>query len=86
MNTVRYRHTGALGSSNEDSFSFHLWDGSNRSPEVVFPVAIKDVEKGNFILDLHAVYTVLTKGMSTLDIEGGSWCSTSGCSPDRGKN
>lgn len=60
MNTVRYIHTGALGSNKEDSFSFHLWDGSNRSPEVVFPVAVKDVEKGNFILDLHIVYTVLT--------------------------
>ncbi|KAM3843674.1 FRAS1-related extracellular matrix protein 1 [Vipera latastei] len=69
MNTVRYRHTGALGSSNEDSFSFHLWDGSNRSPEVVFPVAIKDVEKGNIAMFMRPL-TVLTgdKGLLMTDV------------------
>ncbi|XP_053226453.1 FRAS1-related extracellular matrix protein 1 isoform X7 [Podarcis raffonei] len=47
MNSVRYIHTGTIGSKEQDSFVFHLWDGGNRSPEVVFPITIKDLEKGN---------------------------------------
>ncbi|ETE61666.1 FRAS1-related extracellular matrix protein 1, partial [Ophiophagus hannah] len=69
MNAVRYIHIGTLGSNNEDSFSFHLWDGSNRSPEVVFPIAIKDVEKGNIAM-LMTPLTVLIgdKGLLMTDV------------------
>ncbi|XP_053152072.1 FRAS1-related extracellular matrix protein 1-like [Hemicordylus capensis] len=47
MNFVRYVHTGAIGSKKDDSFMFHLWDGDNRSPVVVFSISIKGMEKGN---------------------------------------
>ncbi|XP_061486151.1 FRAS1-related extracellular matrix protein 1 isoform X3 [Rhineura floridana] len=50
MNSVRYIHTGAIGSKKQDSFMFHLWDGDNRSPEVVFSIAIKGIEKGNIVV------------------------------------
>ncbi|NXU95636.1 FREM1 protein, partial [Xiphorhynchus elegans] len=46
MNLVRYVHTGAVGSKNQDSFTFYLWDGYNRSPAVDFYINIKDMEKG----------------------------------------
>ncbi|NXG34434.1 FREM1 protein, partial [Dromaius novaehollandiae] len=47
MNLVRYIHTGAIGSKNQDSFTFYLWDGYNRSPAVDFYINIKDMEKGD---------------------------------------
>uniref|UniRef100_A0A672V9V1 FRAS1-related extracellular matrix protein 1 n=1 Tax=Strigops habroptila TaxID=2489341 RepID=A0A672V9V1_STRHB len=47
MNLVRYVHTGAIGSKNQDSFTFYLWDGYNRSPGVEFYINIKDMEKGD---------------------------------------
>ncbi|NWU97249.1 FREM1 protein, partial [Upupa epops] len=47
MNLVRYVHTGAIGSKNQDSFTFVLWDGYNRSPSVDFHINIKDMEKGD---------------------------------------
>ncbi|NXC17073.1 FREM1 protein, partial [Corythaeola cristata] len=47
MNLVRYVHTGAIGSKNQDSFTFYLWDGYNRSPAVDFYINIKDMEKGD---------------------------------------
>ncbi|XP_072716396.1 FRAS1-related extracellular matrix protein 1 isoform X1 [Ciconia boyciana] len=47
MNLVRYVHTGAIGSKNQDSFTFYLWDGYNRSPPVDFYINIKDMEKGD---------------------------------------
>ncbi|KAM6109412.1 FRAS1-related extracellular matrix protein 1 [Phoenicopterus ruber ruber] len=47
MNLVRYVHTGAMGSKNQDSFTFYLWDGYNRSPAVDFYINIKDMEKGD---------------------------------------
>ncbi|NXW89537.1 FREM1 protein, partial [Alopecoenas beccarii] len=47
MNLVRYAHTGAIGSKNQDSFTFHLWDGYNRSPTANFYINIKDMEKGD---------------------------------------
>ncbi|XP_027739549.1 FRAS1-related extracellular matrix protein 1 [Empidonax traillii] len=47
MNLVRYVHTGAVGSKNQDSFTFYLWDGYNRSPAVDFYINIKDMEKGD---------------------------------------
>ncbi|MGH0114597.1 UNVERIFIED_CONTAM: hypothetical protein FKN15_028498 [Acipenser sinensis] len=45
MNLLRYTHTGAVGSLGQDSFSFHLWDGSNRSPAQHFYITVKDMEK-----------------------------------------
>ncbi|NXE98922.1 FREM1 protein, partial [Menura novaehollandiae] len=47
MNLVRYVHTGAIGSKNQDSFTFYLWDGYNISPAVDFHINIKDMEKGD---------------------------------------
>ncbi|XP_065512088.1 FRAS1-related extracellular matrix protein 1 isoform X4 [Caloenas nicobarica] len=47
MNLVRYAHIGAIGSKNQDSFTFHLWDGYNRSPAADFYIHIKDMEKGD---------------------------------------
>ncbi|XP_066460377.1 FRAS1-related extracellular matrix protein 1 isoform X2 [Eleutherodactylus coqui] len=56
MNRVRYVHRGRLGSKNDDSFTFHLWDGRNRSPEIQFHIIVKDMEKGDiavFVKTLH---------------------------------
>ncbi|XP_075682835.1 FRAS1-related extracellular matrix protein 1 [Rhinoderma darwinii] len=56
MNLVRYIHRGTLGLKNEDSFTFHLWDGKNRSPELQFHIIVKDMEKGDiaiFVKTLH---------------------------------
>ncbi|KAM4706960.1 FRAS1-related extracellular matrix protein 1 [Discoglossus pictus] len=50
MNLVRYVHTGTIGSKNQDSFTFHLWDGHNRSPELHFHIVIKDMDKGDIAL------------------------------------
>ncbi|XP_031746381.1 FRAS1-related extracellular matrix protein 1 isoform X2 [Xenopus tropicalis] len=47
MNLVRYVHTGTMGSKNEDTFTFHLWDGGNRSPEISVHIYVKDMEKGD---------------------------------------
>ncbi|XP_027719030.1 FRAS1-related extracellular matrix protein 1 isoform X4 [Vombatus ursinus] len=47
LNFVRYIHTGAVGSQNQDSFTFHLWDGDNRSPTLDCHISIKDIEKGD---------------------------------------
>ncbi|XP_057262239.1 FRAS1-related extracellular matrix protein 1 isoform X2 [Pezoporus wallicus] len=47
MNLVRYVHMGTIGSKNQDSFTFYLWDGYNRSPGVEFYINIKDMEKGD---------------------------------------
>ncbi|XP_010158210.1 PREDICTED: FRAS1-related extracellular matrix protein 1 [Eurypyga helias] len=47
MNRMRYVHTGGIGSKNQDSFTFYLWDGYNRSPAVDFYITIKDMEKGD---------------------------------------
>uniref|UniRef100_A0A8C4U907 FRAS1-related extracellular matrix protein 1 n=1 Tax=Falco tinnunculus TaxID=100819 RepID=A0A8C4U907_FALTI len=52
MNLVRYVHTGATGSKNQDSFKFYLWDGYNRSPAVDFYINIKDTEKGDIAVFL----------------------------------
>ncbi|NXS09219.1 FREM1 protein, partial [Neodrepanis coruscans] len=56
MNHVRYVHRGTVGSKNQDSFTFYLWDGYNRSPAVDFYLNIKDMEKGDI-----AVYTKLLR-------------------------
>ncbi|XP_029861135.1 FRAS1-related extracellular matrix protein 1 isoform X4 [Aquila chrysaetos chrysaetos] len=52
MNHVRYVHTGAIGSKNQDSFTFYLWDGYNRSPAVDFYINIKDMEKGDIAVSI----------------------------------
>lgn len=49
MNLVRYVHTGPIGLKNQDSFTFHLWDGRNRSPQIQFHIKIKDMEKGRYM-------------------------------------
>uniref|UniRef100_A0A8C0HGV7 FRAS1 related extracellular matrix 1 n=1 Tax=Buteo japonicus TaxID=224669 RepID=A0A8C0HGV7_9AVES len=52
MNHVRYVHTGAIGSKNQDSFTFYLWDGYNRSPAVDLNINIKDMEKGDIAVSI----------------------------------
>ncbi|XP_074053635.1 FRAS1-related extracellular matrix protein 1 isoform X1 [Macrotis lagotis] len=60
LNFLRYVHTGAMDSENQDSFTFHLWDGDNKSPSLDCHISIKDIEKGDI-----AVFTkplVVSKG------------------------
>lgn len=54
LNLLRYTHTGALDSQNQDSFTFHLWDGDNRSPAFDCHIVIKDMGKGK---DMLAMFT-----------------------------
>ncbi|NXX97108.1 FREM1 protein, partial [Centropus bengalensis] len=49
-NLVRYVHTGAIGSKNQDRFTFYLWDGHNRSPAVDFYINIKGMEKEDIVV------------------------------------
>ncbi|XP_020638622.3 FRAS1-related extracellular matrix protein 1 isoform X2 [Pogona vitticeps] len=65
MNSVRYLHTGTIGSKEQDSFEFHLWDGNNLSPVVVFPIVIKDIDKGNIAVFVRTL-TVLKGGRGLL--------------------
>ncbi|XP_060618381.2 FRAS1-related extracellular matrix protein 1 isoform X3 [Anolis sagrei] len=69
MNIVRYIHTGTIGSKEQDSFVFCLWDGNNRSPEIVFPIVIKDVGKGNIAVFMRPL-TVLKgdRGLLMTDV------------------
>uniref|UniRef100_A0A4W3JEP0 FRAS1-related extracellular matrix protein 1 n=1 Tax=Callorhinchus milii TaxID=7868 RepID=A0A4W3JEP0_CALMI len=60
MNLVRYVHTGALGSKDQDRFSFHLSDGDNRSPVHHFYVTIRNMEKGEIAVFLKPL--ALAKG------------------------
>lgn len=46
LNSLRYTHTGAMDSQNQDSFTFYLWDGDNRSPAFDCQITISDVGKG----------------------------------------
>ncbi|XP_029461659.1 FRAS1-related extracellular matrix protein 1 isoform X2 [Rhinatrema bivittatum] len=55
MNLIRYVHTGARSSKSQDSFTFHLWDGENRSPALHFHITIKDTEKGNVAVFLRSL-------------------------------
>ncbi|XP_039766745.1 FRAS1-related extracellular matrix protein 1 isoform X3 [Ornithorhynchus anatinus] len=50
LNLLKYTHTGAMGSPNQDSFTFHLWDGDNRSPTLDCQIIIKDMEKGDIVI------------------------------------
>ncbi|XP_042310518.1 FRAS1-related extracellular matrix protein 1 isoform X3 [Sceloporus undulatus] len=69
MNIVRYIHTGTIGSKEQDSFMFCLWDGNNRSPLVIFPITIKDVGKGNIAVFMKPL-TVLKgdRGLLMTDV------------------
>ncbi|XP_013821355.2 PREDICTED: FRAS1-related extracellular matrix protein 1 isoform X1 [Capra hircus] len=50
LNLLRYTHTGAMDSKNQDSFTFHLWDGDNRSPAFDCHITIKDMGKGDIVI------------------------------------
>ncbi|XP_056661330.1 FRAS1-related extracellular matrix protein 1 isoform X2 [Monodelphis domestica] len=50
LNFMRYIHTGAKGSQDRDSFTFHLWDGDNRSPTLDCHISIKDIKKGDIVV------------------------------------
>ncbi|XP_058157866.1 FRAS1-related extracellular matrix protein 1 [Dasypus novemcinctus] len=50
LNLLRYTHTGAMDSQNEDSFTFFLWDGDNRSPAFVCHITIQDMGKGDIVI------------------------------------
>lgn len=49
LNFLRYTHTGAMDSPNQDSFTFYLWDGDNRSPAFDCQITINDMGKGKSI-------------------------------------
>ncbi|KAF6124411.1 FRAS1 related extracellular matrix 1 [Phyllostomus discolor] len=50
LNLLRYTHTAAMDSPNQDSFTFHLWDGDNRSPAFDCQITIKYMRKGDIVL------------------------------------
>ncbi|XP_060055572.1 FRAS1-related extracellular matrix protein 1 isoform X2 [Erinaceus europaeus] len=50
LNFLRYKHTGAMDSQDQDSFTFYLWDGENRSPASNCRITIKDTKKGNIVI------------------------------------
>ncbi|XP_014647889.1 PREDICTED: FRAS1-related extracellular matrix protein 1 isoform X2 [Ceratotherium simum simum] len=50
LNLLRYTHTGAMDSQNQDSFTFYLWDGDNRSPAFDCHIIIKDMGKGDIVV------------------------------------
>ncbi|KAM9330675.1 FRAS1-related extracellular matrix protein 1 [Gastrophryne carolinensis] len=56
MNLVRYVHTGMMGSNNQDSFTFYLWDGRNRSPQRQLHITIKDLKKGDIAVFLKTFH------------------------------
>ncbi|XP_004677729.1 PREDICTED: FRAS1-related extracellular matrix protein 1 [Condylura cristata] len=50
LNLLRYAHTGAMDSQNQDSFTFYLWDGINRSPVFDCHITIRNMEKGDIVI------------------------------------
>ncbi|XP_036116823.1 FRAS1-related extracellular matrix protein 1 [Molossus molossus] len=50
LNLLRYTHTGAVDSQNQDSFTFSLWDGDNRSPAFDCQITINDMGKGDIAI------------------------------------
>ncbi|XP_066113379.1 FRAS1-related extracellular matrix protein 1 isoform X3 [Saccopteryx bilineata] len=50
LNLLRYTHTGAMDSPNQDRFTFSLWDGDNRSPALDCQITIKDMGKGDIVI------------------------------------
>nr|XP_056704812.1 FRAS1-related extracellular matrix protein 1 [Euleptes europaea] len=69
VNSVRYVHTGVIGSKQHDSFVFHLWDGDNRSPAIVFFITTKNMEKENTAVFIRPL-TVLKgdRGLLNTDV------------------
>lgn len=45
-NRLRYVHKDPSGTTTQDLFVFHLYDGQNQSPSQQFIISIKHVEKG----------------------------------------
>ncbi|NXC41076.1 FREM1 protein, partial [Penelope pileata] len=69
MNLVRYVHTGAIGSKNQDLFAFYLWDGYNRSPAVDFYINIKNMEKGDIAVFIKPLKVLKgDRGYITTDV------------------
>ncbi|XP_055973252.1 FRAS1-related extracellular matrix protein 1 isoform X1 [Sorex fumeus] len=60
LNLLRYMHTGAMDSQNQDNFTFYLWDGSNRSPTFDCHITIKDIDKGDIAISVKPL--VVPKG------------------------
>ncbi|XP_037347730.1 FRAS1-related extracellular matrix protein 1 isoform X2 [Talpa occidentalis] len=50
LNLLRYAHTGPMDSQNQDSFTFYLWDGTNRSPAFDCHITIRNMEKGDIVI------------------------------------
>ncbi|KAM6170101.1 FRAS1-related extracellular matrix protein 1 [Rhynchocyon petersi] len=50
LNLLRYVHMGPVDSLNQDSFTFYLWDGDNRSPAFDCHITIKNMEKGDIVI------------------------------------
>uniref|UniRef100_A0A9L0TDC3 FRAS1-related extracellular matrix protein 1 n=1 Tax=Equus caballus TaxID=9796 RepID=A0A9L0TDC3_HORSE len=50
LNLLRYTHTGAVASQSQDSFTFSLWDGNNRSPAFDCHIIINDMGKGDIVI------------------------------------
>ncbi|KAK2495096.1 hypothetical protein MC885_000941 [Smutsia gigantea] len=50
LNLLRYAHTGAVDSQDQDSFAFYLWDGDNKSPVFDCRITIKDAGKGDIVI------------------------------------
>ncbi|XP_007954416.1 FRAS1-related extracellular matrix protein 1 [Orycteropus afer afer] len=63
-NMLRYTHTRAVDSQNQDSFSFYLWDGDNRSPAFDCHITIKGMGKGDIVI--FAKPLVVPKGDRSL--------------------
>nr|XP_035930108.1 FRAS1-related extracellular matrix protein 1 isoform X1 [Halichoerus grypus] len=60
LNLLRYTHTGAMDSQDQDSFTFYLWDGDNRSPAFDCHITIKDMGKGDIAILVKPL--VVSKG------------------------
>ncbi|XP_072697497.1 FRAS1-related extracellular matrix protein 1 isoform X1 [Canis lupus baileyi] len=60
LNLLRYTHTGTMDSQDQDSFTFYLWDGDNRSPAFDCHITIKDMGKGDIVILVKPL--VVSKG------------------------
>ncbi|XP_073084588.1 FRAS1-related extracellular matrix protein 1 isoform X3 [Manis javanica] len=60
LNLLRYTHTGAVDSQDQDSFAFYLWDGDNKSPVFDCHITIKDTGKGDIVIFIKPL--VVPKG------------------------
>ncbi|XP_078251766.1 FRAS1-related extracellular matrix protein 1a [Rhinoraja longicauda] len=64
MNRLRYVHTGVIGTKGQDRFHFHLMDGDNTSPQQLFHISIRNIEKGEI--------AVLTKPLTIVKGDRGA--------------